>query len=62
MTLNVASLSVRGLRNPRKCVLLLGELSNFCVGKIDPRNLYLVREIMLVGQVNRKRLKAFVIE
>ena len=31
MTLNVASLNMRGLRDPSKCAHLLGELSNFCV-------------------------------
>ena len=31
MTLNVAILKVRGLRDPSKCAHLLGELSNLCV-------------------------------
>ena len=31
MTLNVASLNVRKLRDPSKCTHLLGELANFCV-------------------------------
>ena len=31
MTLNVASLNMRGLRDPSKCAHLLGELSNICV-------------------------------
>ena len=31
MTLNVASLNVRRLRDPSKCARLLGEFSNFCV-------------------------------
>ena len=31
MTLNVASLNVRGLKDPSECVCLLGELSNFFV-------------------------------
>ena len=31
MISNVASLNVRGLRDPSKCARLLGELSNLCV-------------------------------
>ena len=31
MTLNVASLNMRGLRDPSKCAHLLGELLNLCV-------------------------------
>ena len=31
MTLNLASLNVRGLRDPRKCARLLGDLSNLCL-------------------------------
>ena len=34
VTLNVASLNVRGLRDPSKCAHLLGELSNFCVNVV----------------------------
>ena len=31
MSLNLASLNVRGLRDPSKCARLLGKLSNLCV-------------------------------
>ena len=31
MSLNFASLNVRGLRDPSRCVCLLGELANLCV-------------------------------
>ena len=31
MALNVATLNVRGLRDPSKCTRLLGELKNLCV-------------------------------
>ena len=31
MTLNIASLNMRGLRDPSKCVHLLGKLLNLCV-------------------------------
>ena len=51
MALNVASLNVRGLRDPRKCAHLLAELSNLCV------NVTAVQETHFVCEVDCRVLK-----